>query len=409
MSTYTDAGRAAARRTGRPRLRATAVGVAALAVTAGVFTAPAQAAPAPDAPTRPATQRAMDAIVAAGIPGVTAQARDRHGAWNGASGIGDRRTGKPRGTHDHFRIASITKTFVATVMLQLAAEGRLDLDDSVDKHLPGLVRGNGHDGRKITVRQLLNHTSGVYDFLEDPAYRQKYLMEKGFLKHRYDYRPPQIAIDTALAHAPYFQPGAEYRYSNTNYILAALVMEKVTGNRYEDEVHRRIVKPLKLRGTSAPGNSSAMPKRSSRAYSTLTEDGSGTIRDVTLQNASQSWAEGDMISTSDDLNRFYRALLRGKLLPDKQLKEMKALTPQSDDGTSGYGLGLGKETTSCGTEIWGHTGGWIGSMSASFTTEDGRRQLTFNLNGDWSGQGFKELLDSGFCGTGAAAKGRKAA
>ncbi|WDN53105.1 serine hydrolase domain-containing protein [Streptomyces clavuligerus] len=387
-------------RPARRTARAGAVGLVAAALAATAFAAPARA----DAPTTAGTaprhqeiQRAMDAVVAAGIPGVTGQARDRHTVWKGASGIGNRVTGAPRGTDDHFRIASITKTFVATVVLQLEAEGKLSLDDTVDTHLPGVVRGNGHDGRKITVRQLLNHTSGVYDYLEDPAYRAKFMLGEGFLKHRYDYRSPQVAVDVAMSHAPVFAPGAHYRYSNTNYVLAALILEKVTGNRYEDEVHRRIAAPLKLRSTTAPGDSVRMPRPSSRAYSTLTEDGSGRLHDVTLQNASQSWAEGDMISTADDLNRFFRALLRGKLLPPAQLAAMKTLSPQSDDGASGYGLGLTKETTSCGTEVWGHTGGWIGSLSASFSTADGSRQLTFNTNGDWSFAGFTALIDAGFC------------
>ncbi|MEO3978457.1 serine hydrolase domain-containing protein [Streptomyces sp. CAU 1734] len=393
--------------------RTALVGITAAALAATAFTASARAQQGDRTPQRPEVQRAMDAIVASGIPGVTAQVREGNRVWKGTSGVGDRRTGKPRGTNDKFRIASITKTFVATVMLQLEAEGRLGLGDTVEKHLPGLVRGNGHDGRKITVRQLLEHTSGVYDFLNDTEYRNKYMAAGGFLKHRYDYRSPQVAVATAMKHPPGFEPGTDYAYSNTNYVLAALIMEKVTGSTYEREVRERVIEPLGLRATTAPGNRSRMELPSSRAYSKLSFDPAATrIHDVTHQNASQSWAEGDMISDSRDLNRFYRALLGGKLLPAAQLKKMKTISPASDDAGSGYGLGLERNVLTCGKTkktIFGHGGGWIGSTSYSATSEDGSRSFTFNLNGDWSDGGLAELLTAGFCDGAEARAGASAA
>ncbi|MFI1016155.1 serine hydrolase domain-containing protein [Streptomyces sp. NPDC020965] len=383
----------------RGRARTGVVGLAVAAVAATAFTAPAQAAPGDTAAARAAghdgTQRALDAIVRGGIPGVAAQARTKDGVWQGASGVDNRATGTPRRADDRFRIASITKTFVATVMLQLESEGRLDLDDTVEKWLPGVVRGHGHDGRKMTVRQLLNHTSGVFDFLNDPAYEKKYLAP-GFLKHRYDTRPPQVAIDAAMANAPTSPPGAQYTYSNTNYVLAALIMEEVTGNTYEHEVRTRIINPLGLRATVMPGNTSHMPWRSTRAYSTLGDPATTRIHDVTVQNASQSWAEGDMISNTGDLNRFFSALMRGELLSPGQLKAMKTTPPGSD-----YGLGLERVTGSCGTKAWGHGGGWIGSLSYAVATEDGSRSLAFNLNGDWSTAGMGEVLEAELCGTAA--------
>ncbi|MCM2387282.1 serine hydrolase domain-containing protein [Streptomyces albipurpureus] len=377
------------------------VGLASVALAATAFTAPAQAssggtgdAPAPSGHT--ATQQALEAIVRGGIPGVTGQAVTRDGVWKGTAGVGNLKTGAPRGAEDRFRIASITKTFVATVMLQLESEGRLDLDDRVEKWLPGVVRGHGHDGRKITVRQLLNHTSGVFDFINDPAYGRKYL-EPGFLKHRFDTRTPQVAVAAAMANPPTSAPGTEYAYSNTNYVLAALIMEEATGSTYEHEVRERIIKPLKLRATVMPGNSSLMPKPSSRAYSKVTRDPAATrIYDVTLQNASQTWAEGDMISSAGDLNRFFGALMRGKLLSATQLKAMKTTPPNSD-----YGLGIERLTASCGTRVWGHGGGWIGSLSYAMTTEDGSHSFAFNLNGDWSSAGMGEAMEAEFCGPAA--------
>ncbi|GAA2263439.1 serine hydrolase domain-containing protein [Streptomyces amakusaensis] len=395
----------------RSRARTGTVGLLAAAVAATAFAAPAQAQDRPaqaKAPRHTATQQAMDAIVASGIPGMLAEARDGQRVWKGTSGVGNLKTGKARGKNDRFRIASITKTFVATVLLQMEAEGKLDLDDTVEKHLPGVVSGNGHDGSKITVRQLLNHTSGVYEYLQVPEYHNKYLIGDGFLKHRYDYRSPQVAVDAAMSHRPDFAPGTAYAYSNTNYVLAGLIIEKVAGDSYENQVRERIIKPLGLKATTVPGNSSLMPKPSSRAYSVLFLDpATAKVHDATLQNASQSWADGDMISSAGDLNRFFRALLRGELLPAEQLRAMKTTTAHSDDGTSAYGLGLGRQTTSCGIELWGHSGGWIGSLSNALSTEDGSRQVAFNLNGDWPKAGVADPVEAEFCGSGVPKGGAK--
>ncbi|MEU9745338.1 serine hydrolase domain-containing protein [Streptomyces niveus] len=366
------------------------VGLAVAATAATVFTAPAAQA-STGRTGHEETRRALDAVVRGGVPGVASQARVGNSVWKGAAGVGDLRTGAPRGADDRFRIASITKTFVATVMLQLESEGRLDLDDSVETWLPGVVRGHGHDGRKITVRQLLNHTSGVFDFLDDPAYGKKYLTD--FVKNRLLTRTPQEALDAALAHAPTFAPGTDHAYSNTNYVLAALLMERVTGHTYEHEVRTRIIQPLRLRATVLPGDSALMPKPSGGAYSKIGESGEGArIYDVTHQNASQTWAEGDMISSAGDLNRFFGALMRGELLKPQQLKAMKTTVFDS-----GYGLGIEKLTASCGKELWGHGGGWVGSLSYAATTEDGRHSFALNLNGDWDASGVGAVLVAEFC------------
>ncbi|MFD3525231.1 serine hydrolase domain-containing protein [Streptomyces sp. NPDC058653] len=385
-------------RSRRHRARTGVVGLAVAALAATAFTAPAQASPAGAGETagRPTgheeTRRALDAVVRDGIPGVTSQARTGNRVWKGAAGVGDLRTGAPRGVDDRFRIASITKTFVATVMLQLESEGRLDLDDTVEKWLPGVVRGHGHDGRRITVRQLLNHTSGVFDFLNDPAYEKKYLVD--FLKNRYLTRTPQEAVGAAMANAPTFAPGTAYAYSNTNYVLAALIMEKVTGRTYEHEVRTRIVDPLGLRATVLPGDSSLMPRPSGRAYSKLGESDDGArTHDITRQNASQTWAEGDIISSAGDLTRFFGALLRGELLAPEQLKAMKTTVFDS-----GNGLGIEQLTASCGTELWGHGGGWVGSLSYAATTEDGGHSFALNLNGDWNSDGVGAVMEAEFCG-----------
>lgn len=375
------------------------VGLAAAAVAATAFTAPAQAAPDPAARAsgHGATQRAMDAAVRAGVPGVTAQARDGRGVWKAASGVGNLRTGEPRGKNDRFRVGSITKTFMATVLLQMEAEGRLSLDDTVDRHLPGLVRGNGNDGRKITVRRLLNHTSGLFDYLTDKEYSETYMEGDGYLKHRYDTLPPEKHVKVALSHRPLFEPGAKHSYSNTNYILAGLIVEKVGKRTYEEEVRDRIIRPLGLKATSNPGNSVHLPRPSSRGYSKLFRSQPDRIDDITEMNGSQGWGDGDIISSAGDLTRFYGALLRGKLLPPRQLKAMKTTVSTPDSPDTAYGLGLQRFRTSCGGTLWGHGGGMVGWLSLSVTSEDGRHQLAFNYNGDWESASIPKIMEAEYC------------
>ncbi|MFD0229028.1 serine hydrolase domain-containing protein [Streptomyces hirsutus] len=385
------------------RMRTTVVAVVAAALSA-VLAAPAMAAsPGPGAGTgnatetgdHRATRQAIQAAVAAGVPGVTATAGDRRGIWSATAGVGDLRTGQERSPHDRYRVGSITKTFVATVLLQLEAEGRLSLDDTVDTWLPGLVTGNGHDGTRITLRQLLNHTSGIFNYTADEDYQSTYSTKEGFFEHRYDTLTPGELVRVALGHEPYFEPGASWGYSNTNYVLAALVIEKATGRPYGEEVRRRVIEPLRLTATSVPGTRVSLPRPSSRAYSKLAPTATGPTYDVTRLNPSRAFAAGEMISDSEDLNRFYRALLTGRLLPPEQLDEMTTTVPMSPGRD--YGLGLMKATLSCGVTVWGHSGGISGSGTGAVTAKDGRHSLAFNFNGDWAGDG-NAVIEAEFCG-----------
>ncbi|MGY3336350.1 D-alanyl-D-alanine carboxypeptidase [Streptomyces filamentosus] len=374
---------------------------AGLTVTALAAPALATAAGAPAAPAAPAQQdhaatlAALRANVDAGVPGAVAQARIDGRSWTGTAG--------ERGGDDRFRVGSITKTFTATVLLQLQAEGRIDLDDPVEKWLPGLVRGNGHDGRKITVRQLLNHTSGVYSYTEDPAFQEK-VFGPGFLEHRYDTWNPRDLVAVATSHAPEFAPGTSWRYSNTNFVLAGLVIEEVTGRPYGKAVENRIIKPLKLRATSVPGTRVNVPRPSSRAYSTLVPEKTSPVHDVTELNPSLAHAAGEMISDSADLQTFYRALLKGRLLPKAEMRELTTTVPVSPQYPDyRYGLGISWQKLSCGTEIWGHGGGIHGSLSEAYTTRDGRHTLAANINADWTGD-TQAVIDAEFCGTVPAKK-----
>ncbi|MGW3630527.1 serine hydrolase domain-containing protein [Streptomyces sp. NPDC005122] len=378
-------------------VRTEVAGLTALAL-ATALAGPASAAHASAGPAadHAATVRAMEAAVRSGVPGVTATAGDRRGTWSATTGVGDLRTGAPRGERDRYRVGSITKTFVSTVLLQLEAEGRLSLDDTVDRWLPGLVRGHGNDGREVTVRRLLNHTSGIFDYTEDEDFVRTYFLKDGFLRHRYDTKSPAELVGIAMAHRPVFAPGASWSYSNTNYILAGMVIAKVTGHPYATEIERRVIAPLGLRATSVPGTRTTLPRPSSRAYSKLAATTTGPTYDVTALNPSLASSAGGMISDSSDLNRFYSALLRGRLLPPAQLKEMKTTVAVEGIPNARYGLGLIDRTLGCGVHVWGHDGGIHGSTSSATTTADGRRSLAFNFNGDWSGDG-DAVIDAEYC------------
>ncbi|MGW2230299.1 serine hydrolase domain-containing protein [Streptomyces formicae] len=378
--------------------RGRVLGAAALlstvtALAAGALAAPASAAPRPDR--HEATRRALDGIVAEGVPGVTAQVRDKYGSWDAASGVGDLRRGTPRGKHDRFRVGSITKTFVATVLLQLQAEGRIDLDDTVGKWLPGVVEGNGHDGDAITVRQILNHTSGIFDYSTDEEFSRK-VFSKEFFQHRYDTWTPEQLVKLAMRHKPDFAPGTDWKYSNTNYIVAGMIIKKVTGNAYGDEIKRRVIDPLHLNATTVPGTRATMPRPSSRAYGKLPSDPEAKVYDVTELNPSMGGSAGEIISDSDDLNRFYSALLGGRLLPKAELTEMKTVVPVGGRG-GGYGLGISEMQLPCKGKVWGHDGGIHGSSSLALTTPDGRHSLALNMNGDWAGD-LDPVVTAEFCG-----------
>ncbi|WP_240436830.1 serine hydrolase domain-containing protein [Streptomyces sporangiiformans] len=265
------------------------------------------------------------------------------------------RTGAAIHAADHFRAGSITKTFIATLVLQLAAEHRLSLSDSVDAHLPGLVRGAGNDGRAVTLRALLTHTSGIADFTT---------ITKGTVS-----LTPLQAVRIALTHPP--ADRGRFAYSNTNYVLLGMVVEQVTGRSYAAEAERRIVTPLHLIGTSFPGSRRSLPDPHGRAYAT---DGS----DVTELDPRVAGAAGELVTTLADLNRFYAALLRGDLLPPRQLREM--LDTRTAHGS--YGMGLYPVKLPCGTTVWGHDGRISGSYVRTAATRDGRRVVTFRVNTD---------------------------
>ncbi|MEC4017458.1 serine hydrolase domain-containing protein [Streptomyces sp. H27-D2] len=328
-----------------------------------------------------------------GAPGAAALARDKAGTRFAAAGVADLGTGRPIHRNDRFRVGSITKTFLAAVVLQLTAEHRLGLDDTVESLLPGLLTGHGDDGRRITVRQLLNHTSGLFSYTDDPAFARR-LTGAGFTAHRYDTRSPRSLVRIALAHPPTSAPGANWRYSNTNYLVLGMIVRQVTGRSYASEATRRILRPLRLTATSFPGTRATLPAPHGRAYSTRT----GRPLDVTDLNPSGAGAAGEVVSTLDDLNRFYGALLRGDLLRPRQLALMRDTA-----ATHGrYGMGLFPVKLPCGRTVWGHNGDITGSHAQTLGTAGGTHLLSYRVNTDTPAARGRvaALLAGEFCGRG---------
>jgi D-alanyl-D-alanine carboxypeptidase len=321
---------------------------------------------ASSAPAAPATDAVLPLLVTEGrAPAAALLAREESGTRYAQAGRGISRA-------DHFRAGSITKTFVATVVLQLAAEHRLSLSDTVEQHLPGLVHQAGNDGRALTLRSLLTHTSGLYDFTRDTG---------GIVP-----LTPVQAVRVALTHPP--ADRGRFRYSNTNYVLLGLVIRQVTGHSYATEAERRIIAPLGLTGTSFPGSRTWLPSPHGRAYTAA-----GT--DVTELDPRVAGAAGELVTTLADLDRFYAALLGGELLPPRRLREMR--DTRTAHGL--YGMGLFPVTLPCGVTVWGHNGRITGSYVRTAATVDGRRVLTFRVNTDAMADPGLEprLLAAEFC------------
>ncbi|MGI5446303.1 serine hydrolase domain-containing protein [Streptomyces sp. CA-243310] len=366
------------------RLTTTATLLLALGL-AGSGTAPAVAAPTAGAP-RPAAaghpdgaalSRALDAVIAQGVPGAVAEVREDGRVWRGASGVADL-SGRPARADDRFRAGSVTKTFVATVVLQLVAEGRIALDDPIGRHLPGLIPA-GADGAEVTVRQLLGHTSGIPNYT-DVLRRQPDPIRA--LQHS-AYTPRDL-VAMALREPRAFDPGApgHWQYSNTNYVVLGLLIERAGGHSLGREIERRVIRPLRLADTLVPAGSD-LPGRHLNGYEWL--DGPGAApTDLTEFSAGAFWGPGNMISTAADLNRFQQALSDGRLLPPRLLREMREMRDTDRAGRS-YGLGVEANTTVCGmTEgpVRGHSGSVPGYNTYSFASADGRRQIALAVNVD---------------------------
>ncbi|MFG3258042.1 serine hydrolase domain-containing protein [Streptomyces sp. NPDC048172] len=372
----------------------------ALVVFASVLALSVTASSAADGGHAPTHEAMHTAVERDGVPGVLGEADDGAGRWTGSSGVADTRTHRARLPRDRFRIGSLTKPFVATVLLQLEAEGKVRLDDPVGRWLKGLPLGPygaafGDQAHVLTIRHLLGHTSGIADYTTVPAFRARNF-GPGFLSGRTRTYTPRVLATAALQRPRLFAPGDGWSYSNTNFVLAGMIVQRVTGRPYAEEIERRVIRPLGLRDTSLPGTSARVPGPHGRAYSRLATGYGPHPRtyDVTSLNPSLAGASGEMVSSTRDLTRFARELLTGGLLPPRQLDEMKDTVPAANGDR--YGLGLTSRALSCGITVWGHEGTIHGSRSAVFSAEDGTHTAAFNVNADWS-SGTRDLVEAEFC------------
>ncbi len=375
--------------------RRAVMAVATLAVA--LLGPPASPLPVPDKDGDSALRAVLaEAVRQNHYPGALAQAWSRERTSDVAIGVGDVRNGTAPRPDARFRAGSITKTFVATAVLQLVAEDRLRLDDTVEHWLPGLVDGKGNDGRRITLRMLLNHTSGLFDYTTDKELGQAYERDPSRRL------VPRALVRVAVSHPPLFPPGAAWNYSDTDYVLLGMVIQRVTGRPYTEEITRRIIRPLGLRSTYFPGGSSSIAPPYLHGY---TMSDSGAVKDATVLNTSFAPGSGDLISTVGDLNRFASALLAGRLLPQPVLRQMLTPVPGSRAGSDidEYGLGVIITKLPCGITVYGHGGTLDGYLTGVTGRSGGTHTLAWVINGSWGVENQIALMDKAyiaeFCGS----------
>ncbi|MFI5533077.1 serine hydrolase domain-containing protein [Kitasatospora sp. NPDC051853] len=320
-------------------------------------------------------QELRELVEHGGATAALAEIRIGRTRWSGAAGLAELDGGRPARADGRFRIGSVTKTFVAVVVLQLAGEGRLRLDDPVERHLPGVVPNGG----AITVRQLLDHTSGLFNFTEDDRFLvddEAELLDYAYGDWRYRDHQARELVAVGVEHPPYFAPGQGWRYSNTNYVLAGMIVRKVTGRPWQREVERRIVEPLRLEHTSFPGSQAGLGGPHAHAYL----DMPAGPADISRLNPSVVDAAGNGISTTADLNRFHAALFGGRLLRPAEMAALTTTVPTGvPNGT--YGLGVLRIDLGPGCEpAWGHDGGLPGWSTLLLGSRDGTRQFALSHN-----------------------------
>jgi D-alanyl-D-alanine carboxypeptidase len=340
---------------------------------------------------QPSLRKQLARLVSVGSPGAILYVRHGDRAVTLTSGFANRDRRTPMRGDATFRIGSLTKTQVATVVLQLAGEGKLSLDATVSDYLPGLIPA----GEKITIQELLNHTSGVPEFDSDPKVLAPYL--HGNLGYRWS---PRKLVQIAASHRRPFAPGAKYSYSNTNYLVLGLIIEKVTGNSLAHVLRARIYRPLGVRRTSLQ-TSAEQNVPEMHGYYTF---GKPPAADITALSP-YPWASGAVVSNAADVAHFYRALLTGRLLAPQLLRSMQTTVSEGGDidyPGERYGLGIESYPTRCGT-AWGHGGNFPGYLVYAFTSADGAKQAELAVNEDPTslpervGPMFKALLVSAYC------------
>jgi D-alanyl-D-alanine carboxypeptidase len=286
------------------------------------------------------------------------------GTWSGASGVADKETEEAVTADTLFAFGSVTKTFVAALVLDLAEDGVLRLDDPLAKWMPSFPRA-----RAITVRQLLNHTSGVYDVTENPAF---------FRAQIADPRQRWTADRTLrFVKEPRFAPGSDWAYSNTNYILLGKVIETATRSRVSRQLRRRILEPTGADAVFVQGEE-PVRGRGARPYSDVDEDGrqddisDGTSVIPNTAMATAAWTAGGLAATPEAVARFADALFRGRLLEPRSLEQMLDVDTRGVGRGAGlgYGLGIARFDVPGHGVVWGHGGGIPGFRAQFFHAAD---------------------------------------
>jgi D-alanyl-D-alanine carboxypeptidase len=331
---------------------------------------------------RKIVQQALDQITGTAAQGAQLRVTDGRDSFTARSGTAELGIDRPVPLNGRFRAGSITKSFTATVVLQLVGEGKIELDAPVNRYLPGLV-----DDR-ITVRQLLQHTSGLYNYTDAIGFRPQ-----DFEPIRFKHWEPAELIAISTSKPPQFEPGTKWEYNNTGFVILGRLIEKVTRQPYERTVQQRILKQLHLNDTALPGDNPDIHGPHAHSYGLV----DGKPIDTTRSNPSVFWAAGDILTTTKDLDTFYAALLGGKLLKPTQQTELMKTTPVSPE----YGLGLFIQKAPCGTTIIGHTGSVPGFGSYAFFTPDLKRRAelsaTAGLGTGDPTSGYYGLLNEVFC------------
>jgi D-alanyl-D-alanine carboxypeptidase len=302
-------------------------------------------------------QAALDALVDAGSVAAVAQVRDGEDSWSGAAGLVERDGTEAASAEDPVRIASVTKAMVAAVVLQLVDEGKLELDQQVDELLPGVLP------KPVTVRQLLDHTSGV------PDYFTGFDSAEQIAARATDAVTDDELIDRAVSMPWTSEPGQEFGYANTNYVLLGQIVADLDGKSIGQSLQDRIFDPLEMTDSTYPTDSTLDPDA---LHGYVLEN--GTYTDVTDYDAS-IWSSGAaVVSTVADMNTFFRALFDGTLIPQNLIDEMQVVTPS----TYGLGLLLGGDACNPGSGelVFGNRGNGFGYRTYAFSSPDGQRQVS---------------------------------
>ena len=304
-------------------------------------------------------------LVDGGFPAALAAVTKADGSTVGvAVGTGNLETGEAPPLDGEIRIGSSTKTFTAVVILQLVQEGKINLDEPVETYLPGLLRGEGIDGSKITIRQLLQHTSGLPEYTDQTGHEDP-------VANRDNYYSPRDLLDFALKKPADFAPGSQWKYSNTNYVILSLLAERVTHRPLAEQITKRIIEPLGLAHTYYPGpGEEDIRGTHPHGYHRRSQ---GELEDITRKDPSEAGGAGAMISTPSELNKFFQAVLDGTLLSQDSIAEMKKTVDagQPERGVDHYGLGIISTSLSCGGTAWGHAGSIPGYTTFNGVGPDG--------------------------------------